>query len=170
MFRRFALLAAAAAAATLSFASVASAAPATQATPAAQACPSGWFTITNNSPGGPFPILGNGVNNQVTLWTTGNCFEKLFPFTSPTGGTGYEYQNGDGHCLWWNAGADPGSVELGAACKPGHPNEEFYGISYGSGGWLVGNEGAASVMDPGYCGYGAYVTFDGGSSCDRWNF
>jgi hypothetical protein len=172
MIRRFALLAAAAAAATLSFASVASAAPVTQATPAAQACPSGYFTISNNSPGGPFAIAGDGVNNPVYLAATGNCFEHLYPFPSPIGGTGYEYQNGYGHCLWWNGTVVGGGfVELGAACKPGHPNEEFYGISLGGGGWTVGNVGSGGgVMDPGYCGVASGVGFDSGSSCDRWNF
>jgi hypothetical protein len=169
MIRRFALLAATAAAATLSFASVASAAPVTQATPAAQACPSGYFTISNHEPDGTVAIAGQGVNQAVVVEPTGNCFERLFPFPSPLGGTGYEYQNGAGHCLWWNA-ADI-AFELGAACKANHVNEMFYGISLASGGWTVGNLGAGSgVMDPGYCEAGSDVFYDSGSSCDRWNF
>jgi hypothetical protein len=80
-------------------------------------------------------IDGNGVNARVTADSTGNCFTRPFSFTYH-GATGYEYQNGDGHCLWLNGDY----LELGAACKANHPNEEFYGVPRSQskyGGWLV---------------------------------
>ena len=166
MIRRFALLATAAAAATLSFASVASAAPVTQATPAAQACPSGWFTISNAEGAGA--IKGDTVNEPVLLSSTGNCFEAINKFTY-NGFTGYEYQNGVGHCLWDNIGA----IYMGAACKAGHPNEEFYGVNYSSGGWTVENVGdnTGAVLDYYGC-VGPDLTMESNNvgTCYRWNF
>ena len=171
MFRRIALVAAAAAAAMLSFASVASAAPVARAAPSLTSCASGWFTISNAGLPG-YAITGQGVNLPVLLTTSGNCFETLYPFTY-AGETGYEYQNGDGHCLWYDAGFGD-EIQMGAACKPGHPNEEFYAIKYSGGGWTVGNIGASlsDVMDAQYCQTGPSVVMDTAPApaCDKWNF
>jgi hypothetical protein len=52
-----------------------------------------------------------GVNESAEATDNGNCFSLTFPFKSPAGGTGYEYQNGLGHCLW----QDGGVVEVGAS-------------------------------------------------------
>jgi hypothetical protein len=81
-------------------------------------------------------IKGNGVNKPTTLTPApGNCFDLYNEF-SYDGYTGYEYQNGDGHCLWDNGG----TIDVGAACIAGHPKEEFYGISFTRGeGWTVGD-------------------------------
>jgi hypothetical protein len=160
MFRRIALVAAAAAASMLSVASVASAAPVTRAV-SDTSCPSGWFTITNAE--GQGSITGNGVNEPVTLSTTGNCFEIAYNGTFSIWTT-HEYQNGDGHCLW----NDGGSIQLGAACKANHPNEEFYGEAYVGGSWTIENVGENT---------GAYMACEGvyvdmvlSGGCGGWNF
>jgi hypothetical protein len=94
-------------------------------------------------------ISGNGVNNPVRMEFTGNCFNLYNEFSVPYGTkayTGYEYQNGDGHCLW----DDGGTIELGAACKANHPNEEFFANTWNPGlGWTVSDvtEGPGQVMD-----------------------
>ena len=81
-------------------------------------------------------IMGNGVNNDVTVETEpeGNCFTLPYSGTAD-GHTWYEYQNGDDHCLW----DDGGQLELGKACGgSSHPNEELFAYDYqGSGfGWI----------------------------------
>jgi hypothetical protein len=84
-------------------------------------------------------IKGGGVNLPVALANPpGNCFNLLNKFTVGPFGTktytGYGYQNGDGHCLWDNGG----TIDVGAACKAGHPNEEFFGVTLlPDGDWTV---------------------------------
>jgi hypothetical protein len=87
--------------------------------------------------------------------------------------TGYEYQNGDGHCLW----NDGGTIELGAACQGAHTNEMFFGISLDQGiGWLIGNvtSGTGHYMAwPSCVGDGVVVrmvTSDAPANCPYWNF
>jgi hypothetical protein len=89
---------------------------------------------------GPYDIQGRGVNQPVTLSPApGSCFNLYNKFTVPYGTTvytGYEYQDLSGHCLWDNGG----TIDVGAACKAGHPNEEFFGVKYGSTSyWEVGD-------------------------------
>jgi hypothetical protein len=129
-------------------------------------CPSGSFTITNHSASN-LAIAGDGVNNPVFLEATGNCFHTLNKFTW-SGHTGYEYQNGDGHCLW----NDGGTIELGAACKAGHTNEEFFGFDYVSGGWVMGNvtDGSNDIMNAPDCAVGSEVTMGPTGICQLWNF
>jgi hypothetical protein len=91
-------------------------------------------------------ISGNGVNEPVTLQSTGNCFSlyNSFPYTivSPLTGkevttTVYQYQNGDGHCLWQNDTSF--ELELGVACNASDTSEDFFGIPGSNadyGGWL----------------------------------
>jgi hypothetical protein len=118
-------------------------------------------------------IKGNGVNNPVTITTgTGNCFNLYNKFTTPCGGTkvctGYEYQNGDGHCLWDNGG----TIELGAACQANHPNEEFYGVTY-IDWWTIADitEGPNVFMGTQYsnCISTEHVIM-GSGNCNGWNF
>lgn len=114
-------------------------------------------------------IAGGGVNAPVTLESPGNCFTLHYKNTFD-GYTTYEYQNGDGHCLWNNGG----TLDVGAACKADHPNEEFFGYHYYSGlGWLWGNETAgddlAYVNSP-QCVIIAYVQISDNASCGLWNF
>ena len=121
-------------------------------------------------------IQGNGVNSPVSITASGNCFNLYNQFTTPCGGTkvctGYEYQNGDGHCLWDNGG----TIELGAACKAGHPNEEFYGVPPYIDWWQVADitEGPNVFMGTQYsncitaAGAGHVVMNSAG--CDGWNF
>jgi hypothetical protein len=122
-------------------------------------------------------IQGDGVNHPVFLTTgTGNCFNLLNKFTVGPFGTksytGYEYQNGDGHCLW----DDGGTIELGAACQANHPNEEFYGVTYidwwtvsvvtaDNPNVLMGTQGNNCISTE---GAGNVVMNSGG--CDGWNF
>lgn len=119
-------------------------------------------------------IAGNGVNVPVTLQAPGNCFNLYNKFTFD-GYTGYEYQNGDGHCLWDNGGAF-GVIEVGAACKAGKASEEFFGTQFFQGGWYVGNvaaddgpNGVIYFMDADSCGLGSNVYMDTGY-CIQWNF
>ena len=116
-------------------------------------------------------ISGNGVNAPVTLKTTGNCFSRMYSFPDPAGGTGYEYQNGDGHCLWDNNG----TIEVGAACESGHPREEFYAYNYQNGiagtGWYVTDMAEANAyMGAVGCVTGDEVAMATSSSCYLWNF
>jgi hypothetical protein len=123
-------------------------------------------------------IGGNGVNKPVTLQYETNCFNLYNEFYYSTGGqtwTGYEYQNGDGHCLW----NDGGTLELGAACQAAHPNEEFFGEDYDNtvGGWLFSNvtdgpDSFVTTTSKASCDLGAnvYVGIPGAYSCYNWNF
>ena len=119
-------------------------------------------------------IAGNGVNEPVTLADSlGNCFTLHYPYTVKYSDgdtyTAYEYQNGDGHCLWDNNG----TLDVGGACVSGHPNEEFYGVHYYSGlGWSVGNvtAGEGYFINASYCDSGANVVIADNASCGLWNF
>jgi hypothetical protein len=125
---------------------------------------------------GAFGIAGQGVNEPVDLAAPGNCFNLYDEFYYSTDGhtyTGYEYQNGDGHCLW----NDGGTIELGAACQGAHTNEMFFGISLDQGiGWLIGNvtSGIGHYMAwPNCVGDGVVVrmvTSDEPANCPYWNF
>lgn len=116
-------------------------------------------------------IKGNGVNKPVSLAAApGNCFSRYNFFTYGKY-SGWEYQNGDGHCLW----NDGGVIELGAACQAGHPNEEFFGIDDAAGlGWTVGDEttGTSDVLNSTSCGSGPHVEMNSAATagCARWNF
>jgi hypothetical protein len=124
-------------------------------------------------------IAGNGVNKPVTLTTApANCWNLYNKFTVPYGTTvytGYEYQNGDGHCLFDNGGV----IDVGAACKVGHPNEEFFAIPGSQkeyGGWLISDVTrgpsvymAAQDNADGNCGAGDIVDF-ADDACNTWNF
>jgi pimeloyl-ACP methyl ester carboxylesterase len=133
----------------------------------------------NNYYAGGLELKGNGVNKPATIAAApGNCFNLYSKFTYSFDGTtytGYEYQNGDGHCLWDNGGI----IELGAACKAGHPNEEFFGIGFspGAGGWLMGSvtynpDIAAVGANSLTCASGATVEMLSrtGGFCTSWNF
>jgi len=119
-------------------------------------------------------ISGNGVNQQVSLKTTGNCFNLYNKFTDKINGvtyTGYEYQNGDGHCLWDNGR----TVEVGGACVAGQKDEQFFGAHLTPGfGWLVSDaaEGLSYVLNAPDCAFGGLVTMTQVSvaDCSIWNF
>ena len=122
-------------------------------------------------------IAGNGVNKAVTLADSlGNCFTLHYPYTVKYSDgdtyTAYEYQNGDGHCLWDNGG----TIEVGAACQAAHPREEFYGIKFTTGdGWTFGDvaEGPGANMAAAYScspGYDVFMEPAGAQDCDYWNF
>ena len=120
---------------------------------------------------GGLEIEGAGVNNPVTLnRAPASCFTLHYKFTvvyGVTTYTGYEYQDLSGHCLWDNGGY----VDVGAACGGlGHPNEEFFGVSYTSGcGWKVADvtEGPGEIM-AGSNAPGSHVIMAGLGDC--WNF
>jgi hypothetical protein len=128
-----------------------------------------------------YEIAGNGVNEPVSLTTApGNCWNLYNKFSVVFGATvytGYEYQNGDGHCLW----GDGTTIEVGAACKVGHQNEEFFGDFYTEGaGWRVSDVtetpshymGAAIFTTTLACGVGSEVVLDPTDvlDCNYWNF
>ena len=120
---------------------------------------------------GGLEIEGAGVNNPVTLnRPPASCFTLRYKFTvvyGVTTYTGYEYQDQSGHCLWDNGGY----IDVGAACGgPGHPNEEFFGVSYTRGcGWKVADvtEGPGEIM-AGSNAPGSHVIMAGLGDC--WNF
>jgi hypothetical protein len=126
--------------------------------------------IKNSLSGGA--IAGHGVNEPVTVVKPGgNCFTPIFQPAAYDGYAVYEYQNGDGHCLW----NDDGTLELGAACKSGHPNEEFFGMVDTPGlGWTVGNEtdGTSQIVNSYNCTIGARVVMAAKATagCGYWNF
>lgn len=124
-------------------------------------------------------ISGNGVNKQVTLKSTGNCFTQHNMFHIILNGktyTGWEYQNGDGHCLWENQTSQ--HLELGVACQAGNLDESFFGISYYQHlGWVVGvaSYGLYALiynMDAPPCHSGSYVDMAPATDtfCPYWNF
>jgi hypothetical protein len=132
---------------------------------AAAACPAGYFRIQNYNRA--LYISGNGVNNPVTLTATGNCWEAIFPWPDPVGGTGHEYQNGAGHCLWANGD----NLDVGAACKAGHPNEQFYGSALYSAGWTVElKNGSGSWCGDALNGPVTLASLSLDPTCFYWNF
>jgi hypothetical protein len=167
MFRRLVQLAAVAAVAALPFA-MAGGASASASHPAAPAvappCAAGFSPITNQAGGA---IAGTGVNNPVNLQSTGNCFHAENPVTV-SGGTAYEYVNGDNHCLWVNAN----TLEVGANdCISGHVNEEIVGELFISGqGWALQSVANGNFLQPNVCGsIGTKVTTQASiGSCPRW--
>jgi hypothetical protein len=65
--------------------------------------------------------------------------------------------------------------ELGGPCKPGHTNEEFFGVEYVRGqGWLVSNEttklGWYLDSSNDCFGGGRVQMVQGLTDCDLWNF
>ena len=126
-------------------------------------CAAGFSPITNQAGGA---VAGTGVNNPVNLQSTGNCFKAENPTSTPDG-TGYEYVNGDGHCLWVNAN----TLEVGANdCANGHPNEVIVGTSHTGAGWTLLSEANMELLQPNVCGsIGTKVTtqIDLGP-CARW--
>lgn len=126
-------------------------------------CAAGYAPITSWNVGQS--ITGDGVNVPVFLGA-GNCFQPLNHFTYQ-GFSGYQYQNGDGHCLWLNGI----TVELGGACVAGHANEEFYGIAFVNGeGWTIANVGhQGGLMRPSACSDGSEVQILNSSSCVEWS-
>lgn len=138
-----------------------------------------------SSPAEGLAIAGNGVNKPATLKITGNCFNLYNEFHYSENGltyTGYEYQNGEGHCLWMNQTSYV--LELGVACNATDPAEQFFGYQYVGGlGWLWGNVAAANtgliyyVDSPPIgnsvgCTNGAEVQLVSSAYavCDYWNF
>jgi hypothetical protein len=121
-------------------------------------------------------IEGNGVDKTVSLTSPpGNCFDLYNSESYKVNGvtyTGYEYQNGDGHCLWLNTSSL--HLELGVACQPGDGDELFFGVpgSYAEyGGWEV--YAAAETFDYMVCGPGDEVSVEPLTdllTCDLWNF
>jgi len=114
------------------------------------------------------------VNEPVTTTTTGNCFDLYNKFSVVYSGvtyTGYEYQNGDGHCLWDNGG----TIDVGAACQEGHPKEEFFGNYYdyaAPAGWVVSDvqQGPSYIMASLGCTSGSEVAMATSALCFTWNF
>jgi hypothetical protein len=139
-------------------------------------CAANNVTIVN-APSGDYSIAGDGVNEGVELEAAGNCFtlHNKGTYTGVNGTadyTTYEYQNGDGHCLWQNNGI----VEVGSgACVADHPNEEFFGIAYTSGeGWGWGNVARTDqdlVEGDDLCTVDSNVVIQSSNNgCEFWNF
>jgi hypothetical protein len=110
----------------------------------------------------------------------GNCFNVYNKFTlkivSPITGntvtaTAYEYQNGEGHCLWENEKS--GVLELGTACKASDSVELFYVIpgSYlDSWTWTNVYEGRDAMVESQGCSPGSNVVISSTAiyACDYW--
>lgn len=120
-------------------------------------------------------IAGQGVDQPVQLSDPGNCFNLYNEFYYSYKGktyTGYEYQNGDGHCLF-NAGE---TLDVGGACQPTDDEEQFFGIAYYSGtGWQWGvTADATSYFVNAFqsCDLGSEVQMTQVSvaDCSLWNF
>jgi hypothetical protein len=123
-------------------------------------------------------IAGQGVDVPVDLADPGNCFNLYNEFYYSYKGktyTGYEYQNGDGHCLF----NDGGTLEVGGACQATDDEEQFFGIAYYSGtGWQWGvTADTTSYLVNAYqagggCGVGTLVEMTQVSvaDCSLWNF
>jgi hypothetical protein len=123
-------------------------------------------------------IAGQGVDFPVDLADPGNCFNLYNEFYYSYKGktyTGYEYQNGDGHCLF----NDGGTLEVGGACQPTDDEEQFFGIAYYSGtGWQWGvTADTTSYLVNAYeagggCGLGTpvHMTQVSVAFCSLWNF
>ena len=123
-------------------------------------------------------IAGQGVDFPVDLAHPGNCFNLYNEFYYSYKGktyTGYEYQNGDGHCLF----NDGGILEVGGACQATDDEEQFFGIAYYSGtGWQWGvtADNISYLVNAyeagGGCGLGNPVEMTQASVafCSLWNF
>lgn len=119
-------------------------------------------------------IAGQGVDYAVDLADPGNCFNLYNEFYYSYKGktyTGYEYQNGDGHCLF----NDGGTLEVGGACQATDDEEQFFGIAYYSGvGWQFGVTADATnyLVNANDCNLGSQVQMAQASvaSCSLWNF
>ena len=119
-------------------------------------------------------IAGQGVDYPVDLTDPGNCFNLYNEFYYSYKGktyTGYEYQNGDGHCLF----NDGGTLEVGGACQPTDDEEQFFGIAYYSGtGWQWGvtADTTSYLVNANGCEPGSQVQMAQASvaSCSLWNF
>ena len=139
-----------------------------------------------NDLAGKIDIAGGGVNTPVKLVSPpGNCWNLYNEFYYSNNGhtyTGYEYQNGDGHCLWdnFNTTTNMGTIDVGAPCKALKTTEEFFAVSYGADlGWLwsvisawPGPNGGDFYVDAPGCSVNTQVVMDpvGDSSCQYWNF
>ena len=119
-------------------------------------------------------IAGQGADSPVDLADPGNCFNLYNEFYYSYKGktyTGYEYQNGDGHCLF----NDGGTLEVGGACQATDDEEQFFGIAYYSGvGWQFGVTADATnyLVNANGCNLGSQVQMAQASvaSCSLWNF
>ena len=123
-------------------------------------------------------IAGQGVDFPVDLADPGNCFNLYNEFYYSYKGktyTGYEYQNGDGHCLFNH----DQTLEVGGACQATDDEEQFFGIAYYSGtGWQWGvTADTTSYLVNAYeagggCGLGTVVEMTQVSvaDCSLWNF
>lgn len=128
-------------------------------------CASGYAPITNYNIAND-GIEGEGVNEPVVVDPGGNCFKAVNHFTYDSD-NGYEYENGDGHCLW----QDAGTIEVGANdCTAGHTNEEFVSVSDGGPGWLLLNMANQNgYVDAPSCEPGSYVEISENPVCPYWN-
>ncbi len=91
--------------------------------------------------------------------------------------TGWQYQNGDGHCLWLNDTSY--ELELGVACNAGDDSEDFYGLydsHYVWGGWLVSNAYSTALYTMGMevacpaSGVNVYMQLSPSQTRNLWNF
>jgi hypothetical protein len=135
-----------------------------------------WAASKNS--GETVAIAGQGVDQAVQLADPGNCFNLYNEFYYSYKGktyTGYEYQNGDGHCLFNH----DQTLEVGGACQATDDEEQFFGIAYYSGtGWQWGvTADTTSYLVNAYeagggCGLGTVVEMTQVSvaDCSLWNF
>ena len=150
-----------------------------QVSPDTTTCEAGYVLITNLVAGN-LGIQSNGVGEAVTLNApdTGSCFETRNSFPDPAGGTGYEYQNESGHCLYATEGS---TLEVTSACVSGISQEQFYGVDYGKYGkgwvwynlyWVQTSVGLSEnpAVDADGCDEGSQVTVDFYFTCYLWNF
>jgi hypothetical protein len=128
-------------------------------------------------------IAGNGVDKPVTIEPKGNCFTLSHEFSvrvddwvtgTTVTATGWQYQNGDGHCLReTNSDWD---LELVGACSASDTSEDFFGLP-GSlkafGAWVVSDVWDESSM-MGFrnsCGGDGYdVIMSPNAECWLWSF
>jgi len=128
-------------------------------------------------------ISGHGVGNPVTIEGTGNCFTLMHEFSvrvddwvtgTTVTATGWQYQNGDGHCL--RERNSDWLLELYGACNARDTSEDFFGLP-GSlkafGAWVVSDVWDESSM-MGFrnsCGGVGYnVIMSPNADCWLWTF
>lgn len=131
-------------------------------------CASGYIVITNHNVAGG--ITANGIGNDLTQSNpAGSCWKAIWGYTDPLGGTGYQYENEGGYCMW-NSGDFP---EI-ARCVQGDHLEQYYGDEYVSGnGWVVAAQDPASSFWTVYgCVVNSAVILQSGGTlhCPYWNF